>query len=268
MQRYFRQWLLCCLILPALLQAEEVQKWSRQWSLPDAFILIFPPPPMDSYVGMEVYVDDQNPSSTLCLIDGQTVTTDFDGSRTVHPWCQVEWLKADGTTKGRVKLDATSDSLVPLSMNEEHILLRRLHEDGGSDLMAWGVGKGTELMEVFIKPPGPVKADLRQVDLKGAPPQEGFYYRSTIEGMGPSAAALERFEVVVSKPVLTPARVMRKDKTIRIVPETGKAASYRLQSSQDLTTWVDEKIKAAADLKDGFEQPADQGRAFFRVVEQ
>ena len=80
MQRYFRQWLLCCLILPALLQAEEVQKWSSQWSLPDAFIMIFPPPPMDSYVGMEVYVDDQNPSSTLCLIDGQTVTTDFDGS--------------------------------------------------------------------------------------------------------------------------------------------------------------------------------------------
>ena len=113
-----------------------------------------------------------------------------------------------------------------------------------------------------------MKADLRQVDLKGAPPQEGFYFRSTIEGMGPSAAALERLEVVVSKPVLTPARVMRKDKTIRIVPETGKGASYRLQSSQDLTTWVDEEIKAAADLNDGFEQPADQGRAFFRVVEQ
>jgi len=68
--------------------------------------------------------------------------------------------------------------------------------------------------------------------------------------------------------VLTPARVMRKDKTIRIVPETGEGASYRLQSSQDLTTWMDEEIKAAEDLKDGFEQPADQGRAFFRVVEQ
>ena len=268
MQGYFRQWLLCCLLLPALLQAEEVQKWSRQWPLADVFILIFPPPPMDSYLGIEVYVDDQNPSLTLCLIDGQTVTTDFDGSRTVHPWCQVEWLQTDGSTKGRVKLDATSDSLVPLSMNEEHILLRLLQEDGGSDLMAWGVGKGTELMEISIKPPGSANADLRQMDLKGSPLKEGFYFRSTIEGIGPSAAALERFEVVVSKPVLTPARVMRKDKTIRIVPETGEGASYRLQSSQDLTTWVDEEIKVAEDLKYGFEQPAEQGRAFFRVIEQ
>jgi len=268
MRIYFSQWLLYCLLLPALSQAEEVQKWSRQWPLADVFIMIFPPPPMDYYVGMEVYVDDQNPSSTLCLIDGQTVTTDFDGSRTVHPWCQVEWLKANGTTKGRVKLDATSDFLLPLRMNEEHILLLRIHEDGRSDLTTWEVGKGTELMEVSIKPPGPVNADLRQVDLKGSPPKEGFYFRSTIEGIGPSAAALERFEVVVSKPVLTPARVMRKDKTIRIVPETGEGASYRLQSSQDLTTWVDEEIKVAEDLKYGFEQPADQGRAFFRVVEQ
>ncbi len=268
MQRYFSQWLLCCLLLPALLQAEEVHNWSREWPLPDVFIMIFPPPPMDSFVGMEVYVNDQNPSSTLCLIDGQTVTTDFDGSRTSHPWCQVEWLKADGTTKGRVKLDATSDFLEPLSVNEEHILLRRLHEDGGSDLLAWGVGKGTEMMEVSIRHPGPVNADLIQVDLKGAPPTVGFYFRSTIEGVGPSAAALERFEVVVSKPVLTQARVMRKDKTIRIVPETGEGAYYRLQSSQDLTTWVDEEIKVAEDLKYGFEQPADQGRAFFRVVEQ
>ena len=268
MQRYFSQWFLCCLLLPALLQAKEVQKWSRQWPLPDVFILIFPPPPMDSYVGMEIYVDDQNPSSTLCLIDGQTVTTDFDGSRTVHSWCQVEWLKADGTTKGRVKLDVTSDSLVPLSMNQEQILLRRLHEDGGNDLTAWAVGKGTDLMELSIKPPGPLDAELRQVDLKESPPQKGFYFRSTIEGIGSSAAVLERFQVVPPKPTLTPARVMRQDKTIRIVPVTDKGASYRLQSSQDLNTWVDEEIKAAEDLKEGFEQPADQPSAFFRIIEQ
>jgi len=268
MQRCSHYLWIFCLLLPVLLQGEEIQRWSRKWSLPDVFILIFPPPPMDSYVGMEVYVDDQNPSSTLCLIDGQTVTTDFDGSRTVHPWCQVEWLKADGTTKGRVKLDATSDSLVPLSMNQEQILLRRLHEDGGSDLTAWAVGKGTELMEVSIKPPGPVKAELRQVDLKESPPKEGFYFRSTIEGIGSSAAALERFQVVLPKPTLTPARVMRQDKRIRIVPETDKGASYRLQSSQDLNTWVDEEIKVAEDLKEGFEQPADQPSVFFRVIEQ
>ena len=268
MQRCSHYLWIFCLLLPVLLQGEEIQRWSRKWSLPDVFILIFPPPPMDSYVGMEVYVDDQNPSSTLCLIDGQTVTTDFDGSRTVHSWCQVEWLKADGTTKGRVKLDVTSDSLVPLSMNQEQILLRRLHEDGGNDLTAWAVGKGTDLMEVSIKPPGPLDAELRQVDLKESPPQKGFYFRSTIEGIGSSAAVLERFQVVPPKPTLTPARVMRQDKRIRIVPETNRGASYRLQSSQDLNTWVDEEIKAAEDLKEGFEQPADQPSAFFRIIEQ